>query len=563
MPRLTRTQKFAELRDSLANDKESSLQTKDLSNYEDRLNSITEILSPQSYKEEAAPVYEAPAPAVETPVYENKSEENDPKYTWTDFEETPVEQLVDSFKNNDLEDQIQQMDAAVPNWPSAEEQIVSAPVQEKVEEVSIASTAETKPLIDEPVYEAPVIDKPIIREEENIKPLIDESQYISSYTDIDYNYEEPSYTAPLIDDSAPKQETVEEAKPQVEETVYPGYYRPSPEVEALYKEAEAKKEEEVKPLIETPDFDHVERLEEAAPVVETPAVEETAAPAPIIDDAFIDDLPIATIAEETAQAPVEEAPVETPAPVEEYVDNHAVDYEATTNSYISDTIDEVGRYNMAKGDMTISQLTNNMVNEVRHHEEPQVQTPAVEEKPVVTPLVTPVQAPVEEAVLDTTNEDDEFSNTVSMEIDKIIDDIKEVEAKEAKEEKVIEQAPAIEPILDVEEIEDVKVAEPAPVEETPAPVEEHPVKAIAQEEPQEEVVEIKNLKELEAEPVRDTVSNTIPFVVATEEDEEEIEDDDEEGSNTILNIILIVLIIVLIAVLGLIVFYILKTKGIL
>ena len=43
-------------------------------------------------------------------------------------------------------------------------------------------------------------------------------------------------------------------------------------------------------------------------------------------------------------------------------------------------------------------------------------------------------------------------------IDKIIDDIKEVEAKEAKEEKVIEQAPAIEPSLDVEEIEDVKVA---------------------------------------------------------------------------------------------------------
>ena len=48
MPRLTRTQKFAELRESLANDKESSLQTKDLSNYEDRLNSITELLTPQT-----------------------------------------------------------------------------------------------------------------------------------------------------------------------------------------------------------------------------------------------------------------------------------------------------------------------------------------------------------------------------------------------------------------------------------------------------------------------------------------------------------------------------------
>ena len=82
------------------------------------------------------------------------------------------------------------------------------------------------------------------------------------------------------------------------------------------------------------------------------------------------------------------------------------------------------------------------------------------------------------------------------------------------------------------------------------------------EEPEEEVVEIKNLKELEAEPTRDTLSNTIPFVVATDDDEEEIEDDDEDGSNTILNIILIVLIIVLVAVLGLIVFYILKTKGV-
>ena len=50
----------------------------------------------------------------------------------------------------------------------------------------------------------------------------------------------------------------------------------------------------------------------------------------------------------------------------------------------------------------------------------------------------------------------------------------------------------------------------------------------------------------------------------TQTGEEEVieDDDDEEGSNTILNIILIVLIIVLLAVLGLIVFYILKTKGI-
>ena len=55
----------------------------------------------------------------------------------------------------------------------------------------------------------------------------------------------------------------------------------------------------------------------------------------------------------------------------------------------------------------------------------------------------------------------------------------------------------------------------------------------------------------------DVVETSLPPII-----EEEIEDDDEEGSNTILNIILIVLIIVLIAVLGLIIFYILKTKGV-
>ena len=41
MAKLTRTQKFADLRESLANDKESSLSTKDLSDYENKLNSIT------------------------------------------------------------------------------------------------------------------------------------------------------------------------------------------------------------------------------------------------------------------------------------------------------------------------------------------------------------------------------------------------------------------------------------------------------------------------------------------------------------------------------------------
>ena len=580
MPRLTRTQKFAELRDSLANDKESSLQTKDLNDYQDRLDSITEILSSQNIKEET-PVYEVPA--YETPVYEAPVNEapaevkpepkaEDPKYTWKEFEETPIEQLVESFKNSELEKQIQEISNETKSWESAhqvqEEVKQEAPVAEKVEEVSMASSAQVKPLIETPVYEAPVIDTPIIsRPEENIKPLIDETPYMANYRDVEYSIKnEPVYKAPLINDEIPHYEApvVKEEVKEEEKIEYPGYYRPSPEIEALYKEAEEKAEleaakeepvvEEVKPLIEdavveTPVYEEpvtetpvVEEPAYVEPAVEEPVVQEPVYEAPVVEEPVVEEPVVEEPVVETPaveEAQLEEEPVleetaeplaETKfpkTPVEEFVDNHAADHETEVNSYLSDTMDEVSKYNMANGDMTISQLTNNMVNEIRHPgaEEVKAEAPVVEEE----------------------KEDEEFSNTVSMEISKIMD---EIDAFEAKEEPKVEEEPITAEL--VEEVEEVR----QPVKE------EHPVLAKALEEPEEEVVEIKNLKELEAEPTRDTLSNTIPFVVATDDDEEEIEDDDEDGSNTILNIILIVLIIVLVAVLGLIVFYILKTKGV-
>ena len=203
-------------------------------------------------------------------------------------------------------------------------------------------------------------------------------------------------------------------------------------------------------------------------------------------------------------------------------DNHEADHsDDVINSYISEMMDEVSAYNKMNGERTIHDLTNNMVNEVRHPNESRN---------------TGVQFRQNEVEED----DDEFSNTVSTEIGKIMDEISTRD--------------------------DSRVEEPEQPEEVLEAVEEpHPVLTKAlEEEKVEEVVEIKNLKELEAEPVRETntISNTIPFVVASE-DEDVIDDEDEdEGSNTILNIILIVLIIVLVAVLGLIIFYILKTKGI-
>ncbi len=339
MPRLTRTQKFAELRDSLANDKESSLQTKDLSNYEDRLNSITELLSSQNKTEEAAPAFEMPAE--EPAAVPEVKEETDPKYTWTDFEETPIEALVESFKSSELEKQIQEF--ANENQPVRQESEVSAPAVEQVEEVSIASTAEVKPLIDTPVYEAPVIDEPIIKKtEEEVKPLIDETPYLAPYTNIDYAkkeepvVKEPVYTAPLIQDEVPTYETpvVEEKVQESEEVVYPGYYRPSPEIEALYKEAEEKAEQEelvasnvekAAPVIEEAVIEvPVEETEEevqTAELVEEPVIEEHVSAEPIEETESIE-----VVEEEPAKEEVREE-IETPRlPIDDFVDNHMADH---------------------------------------------------------------------------------------------------------------------------------------------------------------------------------------------------------------------------------------------
>ena len=123
MAKLTRTQKFAELRESLANDKESSLATKDLSSYQNKLNSLTEQLSP----------FNSPERVEVKPIIEE--EETNPKYTWNDFEETtPIEDLVNSFKTTEIDKHIEAIKNEAQIWNSIQE-IHESPVNEiKVEE---------------------------------------------------------------------------------------------------------------------------------------------------------------------------------------------------------------------------------------------------------------------------------------------------------------------------------------------------------------------------------------------------------------------------------------------
>jgi hypothetical protein len=465
MPRLTRTQKFADLRDSLANDREPSLSTKDLSDYENKLSNISDQLSNNET------VNKAP---------EAIKEETDPRYVWTSFQEpktNPVDELVETIRDREFEKTLTQT--------SAFNSIQELPTQ-KVD-----------PLVEEFKAEDLSKDSDVQKTKDENAPMIK----TKPVPDIDFMIDDILASNQSADDILANKVVTAKEPEQVE-------------VEPV---------QEVNPFMED-----VMNAEQNGPFVnETEEVEEER-----------------QVIEET--------------PVEEVTDNHVVEHVDVYNDYIDETINEVSDYNRRNGETTISDLTSNMVNEIRHHVEPEYERPVVQEPVYEEPVIT-------EAVIENQeNEvsDEEFSNTVSMEISKIMDEISTIEPSQKTEVEYTYSEPE-DPQQYIDAPDEIEEVDAVEVEEY---VEEHPVlaKKLEEEKVEEEVVEIKNLKELEAEPIKQTgtISNTIPFVVATEEEDIIDEDDEDEGSNTILNIILVVLIIVLVAVLGLIIFYILKTKGI-
>ena len=673
MPRLTRTQKFADLRDSLANDKESSLQTKDLSSYESRLNNIIgEEIRPQEPVREVS----QEAPKEEAP-------KEDPKYVWTPFEDTQTEAenaedvidltITDLWNSARIGEEKKEEPVTEPVYTEAPveektEEVVSEPVYEEpavTETPTVEPVVEEQPVVTEvPAVEPTVEEQPVVTETPAVEPTVEEqpaapaaiTDYIledpfAEFDEIlsekyareekkeetevpvepvrepvqeevnitetpveeekteeiftvsepveekaeplvedtpifeepvveetpvyeESTVEEPANEEPLtlsegpIYEEAPAEEEEEldadkvETEPVKEENPYLGLYQRNPEVEAAYEAAAKAAEEEAARL----EAEKEEAVVEEAPAVEEPVVEEPTVEVsaieevPTFEEPVVEETPVVEVpvteeqpaSQEEAELVAEEPVVEeTPVDEKTYelpADNHMPeDLEERTNDLLHETISEVDKYNEENGDLTIHTLTSNMVNEIRHGESaPTVEKAPVEEireVPAETfeevPAETFEEVPAEEfkeVPVNTVDEnEEEFSNTVSMEISKIMNEVAEDEN-----------------------------ANEIPVEEVVAPVvEEHPVLTKAlEEEPEEEVVEIRNLNELDENPVQNTLSNTIPFVVAPSDDEEVIDEEAEEDSNTILNIILIILIVILVAVLGLIIFYILKTKGI-
>ena len=246
------------------------------------------------------------------------------------------------------------------------------------------------------------------------------------------------------------------------------------------------------------------------------------------------------------------------------------------DTYLNQTINDVTFHNIANGEQTLNQIVDNAVNEVRHTEAPKpvYNEPEVEDNTYA--FAPSFNQPLD---ADAITNDDDFSNTVSMEITKIMNQMNE---PIGQANKAVQETPVIQPEVKVEPVvqpqvnvapiaqPEVKVEPVAQPQVNVAPFVQPAINVTPVQTPiantvieeKEEIVEIKNIKEMNDEPMRNTVSGTIPFVV-TADDEEDIDDEEEaDGSNVVLNVILIVLIIVLMAVLGLIIFYILKTKGI-
>ncbi len=151
---------------------------------------------------------------------------------------------------------------------------------------------------------------------------------------------------------------------------------------------------------------------------------------------------------------------------------------------------------------------------------------------------------IEETKEEVVKENDElFTNTVSLQIDKVLNEMSVNTAS-------IDVADVISEVVKQEEVKPEEFAQKM------ADTISHPVLAKVLE---EDVVEIKSLDETLK---NDVVDDTIPFDINEAKKEEEIEYIEDEKPNKILNAILIFLIIVLVIILLVILYYVLYAKGI-
>lgn len=589
MARLTRTQKYAELRGKINQDREQSVATDELSKYAERLKTIEnnvlhtpveevkEELKAEPVKEEIGDI-EISMPSleplnIEEPVKEETvSEEEKIRSVEEMIEEMvsgveksirdikPAEEKIEekleeivndeaifssTIKEEEKEEKEDDLDVflntisldlAKDDVETQEEHTADLDdifaifnkVEEKKEETQddiFSSIEPVKAVEDEIEYEAPA--EPVKEENEIVYEAPQEEITVSQETaeNSDVTVEEESdATAEDVqeaeftsEEAAENQEEVFEPAEEASESVVEPEETVEENPEDLVKEEETVTEEAVKE----------EENQEAEPAADTEETvkEEVSEPAedkaefePETDNKGIYNEEIDIKLDDIISS-IKNNLIEDEADKEEVL-------EATQENMINDILKEVNEYNQQNQRTDIENLTSSIIEEVRHPEN----TPETDKE----------------------DEDKDFTDTVTLEIDKVLKEISSM--KDTVENK-----------LDDVVIEEVGSLDTTSIEEKLVRQAEY--EAENRDVNKGEPVIIKNISEtLQMEPSVDSnvLQDTKAFDISATNEivEEDDEEEENDGAGKVLNIILGILIVVLIAVLAVIVYYILVARGI-
>ena len=542
MARLTRTQKFAALREELANSSEQATVNNDLNKYQDKLNSL-QSASENVEKKEEYDIKVEPLPTFNEVKEEVKEEEKKVENDFfADFNLDSINEAIDKIVKQNVEI----IDNSDNNDNKVEEK---EPVVEEVKPVEVENT---NSLIDQTLDELTEVIGEI---EEKVEPeveveLVTEEEPIVVPERIEepYNYIEQDYAdiAELL-----KKEVlelngpVEPAKEEEEVIVEPEIIVPE-RIEEPYNYIEqdyadiaellkkevlelngpvepVKEEEEVIIEPELSELTNLDTLidglvveeEIALPDLDIPEVDE------LIEKASVEEVPELVeqpVASENVTLPEVDAPkIDEPVVEEPSVEPSDVD----VNSLLDKTLEEVADYNTQAGRLTVDENLNSLIEDVRH------------------------------GGFNDDEEDDDFSNTVTLEIDKVLSEInlEPVTGPTVSLDEVLDNTVEVDPIDAKREKAAEKLADTLT----------HPVLTKTLE---ESPVEIKTLDETFTKDLSTTATLSFKKNEIAEEDDEDYYYDDDKP-NKVLNIVLIVLLIIFLIIVGVIVYFLLLAKGIL
>ena len=567
MARLTRTQKFAALREELANSSEQTTVNNDLNKYQDKLNSLQSASNKETQeKKEEFDVSVEPLPTYNEVKEEVKEEEKKVENDFfADFNLDSINEAIDKIVKQNVEiidnsdnndNKVEEVEPVVEEVKPVEVENINSlidetldkltevigEIEEKVEpEVEVELVAEEEPIvvperIEEPynyieqdyadiaellkkeVLELngpvePVKEEEVIAEPEIIVPERIEEPY--NYIEQDYADIAELLKKEVLELNGPVEPVKEEeeviVEPELQEltnldTLIDGLVVEEeialpnldiPEANEIVEEEPNVESEIVLPDLDIPEVDEL---------IEEPSVEE------------VPELVEQPIASENVALPeVDASKIDEPVVEEPSVDPSDVD----VNSLLDKTLEEVADYNTQAGRLTVDENLNSLIEDVRH------------------------------GGFNDDEEDDDFSNTVTLEIDKVLSEInlEPVTGLTVSLDEVLDNTVEVDPIDAKREKAAEKLADTLT----------HPVLTKTLE---ESPVEIKTLDETFTKDLSTTATLSFKKNEIAEDDDEDYYYDDDKP-NKVLNVVLIVLLVIFLIIVGVIVYFLLLAKGIL